>query len=124
MAAPEWSGGVGGRVVLIGRVGRGVPSREREEHLVERGPAQTDVVLEETFAPILYAMPYDTLDEAIALHNASRHGSPDHEYYLKVKGRHDGKLAAISVARQFARRCYHILRNLDTDVVYAMPSSA
>ena len=36
--------------------------------------AQTDVVLEETFAPILYAMPYDTLDEAIALHNASRHG--------------------------------------------------
>ncbi len=31
-------------------------------------------MLEETFAPILYAMPYDTLDEAIALHNASRHG--------------------------------------------------
>jgi transposase len=22
------------------------------------------------------------------------------------------------------RRCYHVLRNLDTDVVYAMPSSA
>jgi aldehyde dehydrogenase (NAD+) len=37
-------------------------------------PAQTDVVLEETFAPILYAVPYDTLDEAIALHNASRYG--------------------------------------------------
>jgi aldehyde dehydrogenase (NAD+) len=36
--------------------------------------AQTDVVLEETFAPILYAMPYDTLDEAIAVHNAARHG--------------------------------------------------
>jgi aldehyde dehydrogenase (NAD+) len=36
--------------------------------------AQTDVVLEETFAPILYAAPYDTLDQAIALHNASRHG--------------------------------------------------
>ncbi len=35
---------------------------------------QTDIVLEETFAPILYAMPYDTLDQAIALHNASRHG--------------------------------------------------
>jgi aldehyde dehydrogenase (NAD+) len=36
--------------------------------------AQTEVVLEETFAPILYAMPYDTLEEAIALHNASHHG--------------------------------------------------
>ncbi len=36
--------------------------------------AQTDIVLEETFAPILYAMPYDTLHEAIELHNAARHG--------------------------------------------------
>jgi transposase len=53
--------------------------------------------------------------------NASRHGSPDHAYYSAVKERHDGKLAAIAVARQFARRCYHILRNLDPDVVYAMP---
>jgi len=36
--------------------------------------AQPDIVLEETFAPILYAIPYDTLEQAIALHNASRHG--------------------------------------------------
>jgi transposase len=56
-----------------------------------------------------------------AAHNASRSGSPDHTYYATVKDRHDGKLAAISVARQFARRCYHILRNLDPDVVYATP---
>jgi transposase len=54
--------------------------------------------------------------------NASHRGSPDHVYYATVKDRHDGKLAAISVARQFARRCYHILRNLDPDVVYAMPA--
>lgn len=53
---------------------------------------------------------------------ASRKGSPDHAYYTAVKDRHDGKLAAIAVARQLARRCYHILRNLDLDVVYAMPS--
>jgi transposase len=53
---------------------------------------------------------------------ASRKGSPDHAYYTAVKDRHDGKLAAIAVARQLARRCYHILRNLDPDVVYAMPS--
>ena len=57
-----------------------------------------------------------------AAHNASRHGSPDHVYYTKVKERHDGKLAAISVARQFARRCYHLLRNFDPDVVYAIPT--
>jgi transposase len=53
---------------------------------------------------------------------ASRSASPDHDYYRTVKQRHDGKLAAISVARQFARRCYHILRNLDPDVVYSIPS--
>jgi transposase len=57
-----------------------------------------------------------------AAHNASRSGSPDHAYYTAVKDRHDGKLAAISVARQFARRCYHILRNMDPDVVYATPA--
>ena len=51
--------------------------------------------------------------------NASHQRSPDHAYYHAVKQRHDGKLAAISVARQFARRCYHLLRNLDPDVVYA-----
>ncbi len=32
-------------------------------------PAQTDVVREETFAPILYTLGYDTLDQAIALQN-------------------------------------------------------
>jgi transposase len=53
---------------------------------------------------------------------ASRPGSPDHAYYTTVKQRHDGKLAAISVARQLARRCYHTLRNLDPDVVYAVPA--
>ena len=52
---------------------------------------------------------------------ASRHGSPDHRYYTKVKERHDGKLAAICVARLFARRCYHILRNLDPEIVYNDP---
>jgi transposase len=56
-----------------------------------------------------------------AAKNSSHHRSPDHDYYAQVKERHDGKIAAISVARQFARRCYHVLRNLDPDVVYAMP---
>jgi aldehyde dehydrogenase (NAD+) len=37
-------------------------------------PAQTDVVCHETFAPILYLLQYDTLDEAIALQNAVPQG--------------------------------------------------
>ena len=41
---------------------------------VVRMPAQTEVVHRETFAPILYVLGYDTLDEAIALHNAVPQG--------------------------------------------------
>jgi transposase len=52
---------------------------------------------------------------------ASRPASPDHAYYGQVKGRHDGKLATISMARKLAQRCYHTLRSLSPDVVYAMP---
>ena len=37
-------------------------------------PAQTAIVREETFAPILYAVSYRDLDEAIALHNAVPQG--------------------------------------------------
>jgi transposase len=57
-----------------------------------------------------------------AAKNSSHHRSPDHQYYAAVKERHDGKIAAISVARQLARRCYHVLRNLDPEVVYAIPT--
>ncbi len=39
-----------------------------------RMPAQTPVVLRETFAPILYVVGYDDLDEALALHNAASQG--------------------------------------------------
>jgi aldehyde dehydrogenase (NAD+) len=35
---------------------------------------QTPIVCEETFAPILYLMEYDTLDEAIAIHNGVPQG--------------------------------------------------
>jgi aldehyde dehydrogenase (NAD+) len=37
-------------------------------------PAQTDIVRTETFAPILYALAYDDLDEAVALHNGVPQG--------------------------------------------------
>ena len=41
---------------------------------VVRMPAQTEVVHTETFAPILYVLTYDELDEAIALNNAVPQG--------------------------------------------------
>ncbi|TDZ83130.1 Succinate-semialdehyde dehydrogenase [Mycobacteroides salmoniphilum] len=41
---------------------------------VVRMPEQGDVVHRETFAPILYVLGYDTLDEAIALNNAVPQG--------------------------------------------------
>jgi transposase len=65
----------------------------------------------------------DTLRWALyeAAKNSSHQRSPDHAYYAQVKERHGGKIAAIAVARQFTRRCYHILRNLDPDIVYAIP---
>ena len=44
------------------------------EPAVVRMPAQTAVVQEETFAPILYVMTYENLDEAIEVHNAVPQG--------------------------------------------------
>ncbi len=35
---------------------------------------QTDIVMEETFAPIAYAMPYDSLEEVMLHHNAVKQG--------------------------------------------------
>jgi len=37
-------------------------------------PSQSDIVLRETFAPILYVLSYDELDEAIAINNAAPQG--------------------------------------------------
>ncbi len=44
------------------------------EPTIIRMPEQTKLVCEETFAPILYVMEYETLDEALALHNAVPQG--------------------------------------------------
>ena len=37
-------------------------------------PAQTEIVATETFAPVLYVLPYDDFDEAIAIHNGVPQG--------------------------------------------------
>ena len=44
------------------------------EPTIVRMPAQTDVVRQETFAPILYVLTYAELDEAIALQNGVPQG--------------------------------------------------
>ncbi|EPH42931.1 aldehyde dehydrogenase family protein [Streptomyces aurantiacus] len=61
----------GGKVLVGGgrRLADVAPDAAYVEPVVVRMGAQTGVVREETFAPILYVMTYETLEEAIALHN-------------------------------------------------------
>jgi aldehyde dehydrogenase (NAD+) len=69
-AALDRARGDGGRVSGGERV---LAERWPDAHYVRpaivRMPEQTDVVREETFAPILYAITYREMDEAIRLHN-------------------------------------------------------
>ncbi len=58
----------GGEVVYGGKV-RSDLGPQFVEPTIIRMPAQTDIVKQETFAPILYVLEYDVLDEAIQLHN-------------------------------------------------------
>jgi aldehyde dehydrogenase (NAD+) len=73
LAALETIKAEGGEV-LIG--GRRLPEKGRcfAAPTLVRMPRQTAVVFEETFAPILYLLEYETLDEAIAMHNAVPQG--------------------------------------------------
>ncbi|MFD8817735.1 aldehyde dehydrogenase family protein [Streptomyces sp. NPDC059627] len=61
----------GGKILAGGnrRLAEAAPAAAYTEPVLVRVDEQTDVVREETFAPILYVLTYDTLDEAIALHN-------------------------------------------------------
>jgi aldehyde dehydrogenase (NAD+) len=61
----------GGRLVAGGerRLADEAPDAYYVEPAVVRMPEQTDIVRQETFAPILYVLPYRTLDEAIAVNN-------------------------------------------------------
>ncbi|MCF3123562.1 aldehyde dehydrogenase family protein [Streptomyces arenae] len=61
-----------GGTLLAGGARRAVetaPHAAYVEPAVVRVDQQTDVVREETFAPLLYVLTYDTFDDAIALHN-------------------------------------------------------
>lgn len=50
------------------------PSAYYVEPALVRMPHQAGIVQEETFAPILYVLAYDTFDEAVALHNGVPQG--------------------------------------------------
>ena len=58
-----------GGEVLYGGAPRPDIGPQFVEPAIVRMPAQTAVVQQETFAPILYILEYDHFDEALALHN-------------------------------------------------------
>ena len=58
----------GGEVLTGGRALPDVGPQFVEPTII-RMPAQTEIVRQETFAPILYLLEYETLDEAMQLHN-------------------------------------------------------
>jgi aldehyde dehydrogenase (NAD+) len=66
----------GGEVLVGGgrRLADEAPDAYYAEPAVVQVPEQVDVVRTETFAPVLYVLRYDTLDEAIALNNAVPQG--------------------------------------------------
>lgn len=63
----------GGQVLVGGRARPDLGPQFVEPAIVKM-PAQTAIVQEETFAPILYLLEYETFDEAIHLHNEVSQG--------------------------------------------------
>jgi aldehyde dehydrogenase (NAD+) len=74
--ALERAGADGGEVLVGG--GRRLADEAEDAYYVEpavvRMPAQTGIVREETFAPILYVLTYRTFEEAVDLHNGVPQG--------------------------------------------------
>ena len=73
LAAVERAKAEGGDVLTGGGRRRDIGENFVEPTII-RMPAQTPLVCEETFAPILYILEYEALDEAISLHNAVPQG--------------------------------------------------
>jgi aldehyde dehydrogenase (NAD+) len=75
-AALEAAQADGGALLAGGgrRLADEAPDAFYAEPAVVRMPGQTEVVARETFAPLLYVLTYDDLDEAIALNNAVPQG--------------------------------------------------
>lgn len=73
MAALELAKKQGGQILYGGKKLTRLGKRFVEPTIVKM-PAQTDIVKEETFAPILYLLEYETIDEAIDIHNGVPQG--------------------------------------------------
>lgn len=86
----------GGQLLLGGeRSNDGVPGGVYVNPALMRMPAQTAIVHEETFAPLLYLLSYRELDAAMQLHNAVAQGLSsaiftrdvcEAEYFLSARG--------------------------------------
>ena len=73
MQAIEQAVAEGGEV-LVGGVSREDLGPQFVEPTIIRMPRQTEIVTEETFAPILYILSYSDLNEAMAIHNGVTQG--------------------------------------------------
>jgi aldehyde dehydrogenase (NAD+) len=74
-AALKRAAAAGGRVFGGDRVlADKYPDAYSVRPAIVRMPGQTDIVMEETFAPILYTMKYEHLDAAVEMHNAVSQG--------------------------------------------------
>ncbi len=73
LAAVERAKSEGGQVLCGGGRRPDIGANFVEPTII-RMPRQTPLVCDETFAPVLYIMDYETLDEAIAMHNAVPQG--------------------------------------------------
>ena len=77
----------GGTVIVGGErvLAEDAPDAWYARPAIIRMPEQPEIVCTETFAPILYVMTYDDLDEAIAMHNAVPQGLASSIFTLDVR---------------------------------------
>jgi aldehyde dehydrogenase (NAD+) len=75
----------GGTLVVGGTRADGVEGGVYVTPAIVDMPAQTEIVRAETFAPLLHVLTYDTLDEAIALHNEVTQGLSSAIFTLDVR---------------------------------------
>ncbi|GAA2076518.1 aldehyde dehydrogenase family protein [Aeromicrobium halocynthiae] len=85
VAAVEQARADGGTVVTGGERVDAVEGGTYVRPAIVEMPEQTEVVRTETFAPLLYVLRYDTLEEAIALHNGVAQGLSSSIFTLDVR---------------------------------------
>ena len=85
VAAVERARADGGTVVTGGERVDAVEGGTYVRPAIVEMPEQTEVVRTETFAPLLYVLRYDTLEEAIALHNGVAQGLSSSIFTLDVR---------------------------------------